>query len=553
MRRAAHFTPLALLAMAAVVLFVPGATGQTPGPGGVSMERPMLHEYVPDEADLKALLDFARKTGAGKLPPGFNQHGEQLPKPKDGLTPRPSEPTISRMDRRTRRDRKAGPDRDTRHEGTLHYQVVFNPSVVPFKRVTSLDAVNDRFVLESRDGRYVKVGLKTVQNSPDRTFFWGSVLLRTRRGVRLPLPSVAPDMVIHGYQTVPKGVGVTFYKDGADNFAVSANRSRRKVRLRFLVSSPNRYFSHQIPKGLSLADVPSARRPSVPPAVARVAARMHKRLGVSRTQPLDQVLNKLVAHFRAFEEGPLAVNTGNTYEDLTVSQRGVCRHRSYAFVITAMSLGLPARYLTNEAHAFVEVWVPRTGWIRIDLGGAASELNVSGAQNRTVHRPLEDTFPKPPQYSQNYSRLTGPVTGLSPKQRRGPQPRSGHGATRRLGHTGGAVPSPGGTQPGPSVAPPGVMVSLGVTQAQTSGLRGDPLTISGIITDSQGTPLVGRPVELLLRRPGSKDLVILGETVSTAGGRYRLVTTIPLAAAVGTYRVVAYSPADKKHQAGWSE
>jgi len=531
-----------------MVLTAPGAIGQTaPADPG-----PVLHEYVPDEADLKALVDFARKTGAGKLPPGFNQRGEQLPKPTDGLNPRPREPTISPMDRRTRRDRKAAPDRDTRHEGTLHYQVVFNPSVVPFKRVSALDAVNDGFVLVSRTARYVKVPLKTVKNAPDRTFFWGSVLLRTRRGHRLPLPSVAPDMVIHGYQTVPAGIRMTFYKDGADNFAVTADRSRRKVRLRFLVSAPNRYYSHQVPKGLTLADVPSVRRPTVPPAVARVAARMHRRLGISRMRPLDKVLDKLVAHFRAFEEGPLAVSTGNTYEDLTVSQRGVCRHRSYAFVVTALALGLPARFVSNEAHAFVEVWVPRTGWIRIDLGGAASELNVSGAKNRTVHRPLVDPFPKPPQYSQNYSRLSGPVTGLTPKQRRGSQPRTGHGATRRLGNHPSAPPSGPTTRPGP-VATPGVVVSLAVTAAQTTGLRGDPMTIHGTLTDAQGNPLVGRPVELLLRKPGSKDLIILGETVTSSGGRYTLVTTIPLAAAVGTYRVVAYSPSDKKHQAGWSE
>jgi len=548
MKRAA----LPLLALGAVLVFAPGATGQPTTAAGTTGDGPLLHEYVPDEADLKALLDFARKTGAGKLPPGFKQHGEQLKRPKDGLRARPREPTISPMDRSTRRDKKAGPDRDTKHEGTLHYQVVFNPSVVPFKRVTALDAVNDRFVLVARNARYAKVPLKTVKNAPDRTFFWGSVLLRTRRGRRLPLPSVSPDMVIHGYQTVPAGIGMTFFKDGAGNFAVSASRSRRKVRLRFLVSAPNRYFSHQVPPGLSLADVPSALRPTVPPAVARVAARMHRRLGISRTQKLDVVLNKLVAHFRAFEEGPLAVSTGNTYEDLTVSQRGVCRHRSYAFVITALALGLPARYLTNEAHAFVEVWVPRTGWIRIDLGGAASELNVSGAKNRTVHRPLEDSFPKPPQYSQNYSRLTGPVTGLTPKQRRGPQPRTGHGATRRLGRHGTPIASPSSQRPGPA-AKAGVVVSLTVATAQTSGLRGDPMTIRGIITDSQGVPLVGRPVELLLRRPGSKDLIILGETVSKAGGQYTLKTTIPLAAAVGTYRVVAYSSADKKHQAGWSE
>ncbi|MFH2007333.1 MAG: transglutaminase domain-containing protein [bacterium] len=542
---------LAPVWLACAALFASGpATGQTPEP---SSSGPVLHEYVPDEKDLQALIDFAKQTGAGKLPPGFRQDGDLLKRPKDGLTPRPREKKIGDTDRQTQRQKQAAPDRETKHEGQLHYQAVFNPSVVPFKRVSALDGVNSRFVLVNRDPVYRTVGLTKVQQAPDRAYFWGSVLLRARRHSKLPLPSVAPDMQIHGYETLPRGIGVTFYRDGAGNFAVAPSRSRPSVRLRFLVSAPNRYFSHEIPAGLSLDDVPKARRPVVPAAVARVAERMHRRLGIDRSQTFGNVLNKLVAHFRAFEEGPLAVNTGNTYEDLTVSQRGVCRHRSYAFVITALSIGLPARYLTNEAHAFVEVWVPRTGWIRIDLGGAANELNVSGAKGRAVHRPLDDPFPKPPQYSQNYSRLNGAVTGLSPGQRQGPQPRTGHGARRRFDPSGKPIPGPSGSPAVSQPRPPGVAVRLAVAGADTTGLRGDPLTITGTVTNAQGEPLAGRPVELLLRRPGNKDLIILGETVSNARGGFTLVTTIPLAAGVGTHRVVAFSAADKTHQAGWSE
>ena len=70
-------------------------------------------------------------------------------------------------------------------------------------------------------------------------------------------------------------------------------------------------------------------------------------------------------------------------------------------------------------------------------------------------------------------------------------------------------------------------MQLGVATATTTGLRGDPLTVAGTITDAQGNPLVGRPVELLLKKKGSKDMIVLGETVSGAGGRYRLKTTIP--------------------------
>jgi hypothetical protein len=77
--------------------------------------------------------------------------------------------------------------------------------------------------------------------------------------------------------------------------------------------------------------------------------------------------------------------------------------------------------------------------------------------------------------------------------------------------------------------------------------------VRGRITHGRtGAPLARRPVELLLRKPGSVDLIILGETVSQSDGGFILVTTVPLATRVGTYQVVAYSPADKEHQAGWS-
>jgi hypothetical protein len=202
----------------------------------------------------------------------------------------------------------------------------------------------------------------------------------------------------------------------------------------------------------------------------------------------------------------------------------------------------------------VEVWIPRVGWVRIDLGGAADELTVTGAADRAVHRPVDDPFPKPPAYRNNYSRLNGPVRGLTPRQRRGPQPRDGHGASRRLTPGRNGVPDPSAT-PSPTPTPVAtVPVSIAVISARTTGLRGEPLIVTGRITHGQtGLALGKRPVEVLLRKPDSRDLIILGETITAADGSFKLQTTIPLATSVGVYRVVAYSPADRTYQAGWSE
>src|SRR5437016_1903843 len=82
------------------------------------------------------------------------------------------------------------------------------------------------------------------------------------------------------------------------------------------------------------------------------------------------------------------------------------RHRAFAFLVSALAAGIPARYLSNEAHAWAEVWAPQKGWMRVDLGGAAVELDVANASDKTIHRPRgKDPFPKPRAYAEGYTRL----------------------------------------------------------------------------------------------------------------------------------------------------
>jgi transglutaminase-like putative cysteine protease len=527
---------------------------------------PVLHEYIPEDSRSTQLDRLADAVGPGRLPASVPGDAQPLARPDDGLKARPDErPVASRADRRTGRDQRTLPDRETRHEGVLHYQAVFNPSVVPFKRVSTQDAVDERFGLLVRDPEPRPLPVAPLRAAPDRTLFWGSLLLEAVPGAVLPLPSVSPDMEVHGYETVPRGLTVRFFRDGADSFGVSVPY-RGKVRLKFLVSGANRYFSPDVALGLSLADVPVALRPTVPPAVAAAVARMRPRLDLPGQPSYFGLLNALVRYFRGFEEGPLPVQTGNVYEDLTVAKRGVCRHRSYAFVVTALALGLPARYVTNEAHAFVEVWVPRAGWARVDLGGAASELRVSNAGEKEIHRPVDDPFARPPQYDQSYTRLTGNVTGLSRRQRQGPVPRQGHGSQRRLppdrstpDPTRPGDPDP--TKPGDPAttvparpAPRGDPVKVLVLSAGKGGVRGDPLTVTGRLahaTSDRG--LASRSVEVYLRRPGSDTLVKLGDALTSADGQFTLRTTIPLTVDVGTYAVMAFSAADALFQEAWSE
>src|SRR5262249_39378907 len=149
-----------------------------------------------------------------------------------------------------------------------------------------------------------------------------------------------------------------------------------------------------------------------------LARQVHMRLRVRPDGDLATTLNDLVRYFRAFEPGEIRQPTGNLYWDLASSQRGVCRHRSFAFMITANALGIPTRFVSNEAHAFAEVWVPVHGWLRIDLGGASNSFDVKNAEEKSMYRPRgADPFDKPPAYRNgSYSNLGGNVNGLTHEQ-----------------------------------------------------------------------------------------------------------------------------------------
>jgi len=122
----------------------------------------------------------------------------------------------------------------------------------------------------------------------------------------------------------------------------------------------------------------------LPPGPANAFAKVATELGLSRALSPTEAVKKMVAYFRAFTPAEdLPRKYDDIYLDLTLSQRGVCRHRAFAFLVTALGLGIPARVVVNEAHAWVEVQGERL-WQRIDLGGAAGAIqdNASSARRR---------------------------------------------------------------------------------------------------------------------------------------------------------------------------
>ncbi len=539
----------------------------------------VLHEDLaaPPAVDDDSPL-IGDQPAAGKNPAAFTAGDKVLPEP--AMDPAGAgEPVLGRDGFAADRATETRPDYQTGPDSALHYVSVFNPDVLPFKRMSAMDRVRDDYMLTISSATLVElpVGGRT---DPSRDRFWGSVMVELRPGRDAALPSVAPDMRILSYETQPVTT-LQFSKDGADNFYVRSDEASAQgtYRVTFLADADAHYFAAEPPsKRLRLGDVRQAGEDAgllatLPPSVLAEAKRSLRIIDVDDRDTFDQALNRLVYYFRGFEAKQLGKVSGDVYRDLFDNQAGVCRHRSFAFLVTALAAGIPARYVTNEAHAFVEVWYPQAGWRRIDLGGAALRLEVTGAEGKTLHRPRdEDPFSKPSAYQNNYTQLEGDVRGLSAEQLRerraplgagdssgdygptvdGSGDGSADGSGDPLNDRGDAV-APGSDAehrpPDPTKLSPTVVVTI----ADQSSYRGEALHVEGRVDDPRGAVASARvDVFLSPRNHDGNDAVLIGRGATDAAGRFALDVDVPPDLELRTYEIYVSTPETATHNAAIS-
>lgn len=470
-------------------------------------------------------LRNSRSNAPGNKEPQYvarrsTQSGQNEPQRDDALT----------MDRRTQR------------EGLLNYFAVFDPTIAPFKRNDAKDTVLADYRLVVADKQLKRVGLLGERRVAGRELFWGSVQIRAQPGQYIPIPSVSPDSNILTATAEP-AAALQFYKDGADNFYVHADH-RGVVRLSYLMDARATYFATRVPETIRFADIPQRLLRALPSAIQRRAQRLWPLLGVHRGLSYHRTLTALVLYFRGFTPGTLTTpSSGNLFEDLTRARRGVCRHRSFAFVIAALSLGIPARYVSNEAHVWTEVFLPGKGlgWLRIDLGGGAQGLQVHNATQKVRHQPSRDTLPRPTTYQQSYS---GQVTRN--RLRRSPGPA---GPTQVTG-----LPKRSRTlqrlqRPLPNLSPIQALIPTRTHLARLSSsvFRGHQLRIRGRV-ESRGVGLPGMYVQIALWNPmRTKVVALLGLTVTDPQGAIDEQLMIPSRLAAGRYQLVATTIATERH------
>jgi hypothetical protein len=450
------------------------------------------------------------------------------------------------------------PDRDTKRPEITSYDEPFTPSTAPFKRLEAYDAVRDDYQLYVRDSRLTPVVVGAPPGIDDEAFYADIVVdVAPDRAIRIP--SVGP-----GARIVRARLGIgaedlsfRVQHDGAENWYLQATGARSALRARLVMelAISRTAFGGQMANP-SWGDLPMV--PPLPDNVARDAAEVRATVGVSRAQRPREAVSKLVQYFRGFADSDESPHgRGNVYLDLALSKKGVCRHRAFAFLVTAQSLGIPTRLIQNEAHAWVEIH-DGVLWRRIDLGGAGhmSSPASNALPERAVYKPPPDVFSWP----QNAERGDDMVSDARARAN-APASSGPPGAPSTSGST--AAPGPSGSAASPSAAgpsgtygadhddrPPSV-ITLGVADADAH--RGRPVRLQGDV-HADGEPCAHVAVEVWLRDPGTKPprMLLLGTLATGDDGGFSGGIVVPGSTPLGDYEVVARTPGDSRCGGGAS-
>ena len=481
-------------------------------------------------------------------------------------------------------------DRDTRSPpGTeLRYQEVFNPSIAPFKRTHAYDSVDDvgRLVVRDPSLRPVVLNAPAPWGNAPAARFTGDVFIELSPQSPTPIPSVAAEQRVLSYRTVPE-TPLGFFEDSAGNVFVRAPVTEvRRVRLGYVVEAPQRAFTIGSIPDATLSTEAAHRgmvAPAVPEFLRAGVGEVLRRAGIAADVSLGAGVGALTAYFRAFRDGELPPTLdGQLYRALALGGVGACRHRAYAFALTMHGVGVNARFVGNEAHAWVEVAIPGEGWSRIDLGGWDVPLRTEAASERELYsstpsptrsnqRPTTEPPPSPtPDLTAPGATASGTAPGESPSEN---ATGTGTGTPGESTAAAAAVPTgagdrmredtahgePGGARLETTLRVSDVHATDG--SALVAFVRGTLVEVSGDAQDETGAAAANLPVSFELWRGGravrvdrgAEPTTSLGTTVTGEDGRFSARVLLPVDLAWGAYELRARTPGDARRLAARSE
>jgi hypothetical protein len=522
-----------------VVVLAALLLGSPPAAGARSPE-PIVHEPLPPNPreDLAMHVTLEDLPGVIETKSGLVSAPDPLKAPSSRETAYGSDgPTKSYT-----------PDRDTRKPELAAYDDPFTPATAPFKRLQAFDSVGADYKLHVFDERLGALALKGEAQAQD-DIFYGDLVVSVPPGARARIPSVGPGAHILR-ASLGDGVNVVssfrVVHDGADNWFLEVpSAAAFRGRLVMELAIPRATF------GGPFADVTWDHLGTVPPLpanVAQEATQVRSAIGIGRDMRPRDAVSRLVTYFRGFEDSDdPPTGHGSVYLDLALTKKGVCRHRSFAFLVTSLSLGIPTRFVMNDTHAWVEVY-DGSLWRRIDLGGAGHMASKDRSEEEApAYEPPSDAYawPRVGERAEDMVQEARTAGGSAPSPRGGPSPGSS------------ASPAPPSPSSSPTSASSTTSGKLGAGDRETSPTavtltsvdaephRGRPLSVSGEVrADGQACPHAA--VEVWLRQPKTEERIRLGTLATGDDGKFAGSIVVPASVALGEYDVFAQTPKDDR-------
>ncbi len=491
----------------------------------------LLHEFIPPDPNED--VSVGATTLDGNFPAALDTPSGPAAAPDPRKPPDPN--NLYAADDSS--DSTYEPDRDTRQPNIENYDDPFSPSTSPFKRLRAYDSVDADYTL--------KVGVKATsllsvggEAGPDDEPFYGDFSVELVPDELVRIPSVGPGARVLKMHVSPTAT-VSLLRDGAENWFIRGTE-RKRVRVVMHLAIARATFGSEFrdPSWESLErHIPDFSHHDAQ------AQKVFDTIGVSRSMRPKEALSKLVAYYRAFQpsDDPPKIHN-DIFLDLALSKKGVCRHRAFAFLITAIQLGLPARMVVNEAHAWVEVF-DSVLWHRIDLGGAALNLDESSDPSRPQHQPPNDPFEWPDGARNNSGGALADRTnnGGGTSDPGEPDP-NGPSATD---------PDPG-SDPGPGPAnndlPPS---KLEVELVDKAIRRGATLKIKGTVSGKD--PCKNVRVDVRIKNAENENGRAIGSLSTDDDGKFEGSVVVPRDVATGDYELYVVTRGDKTCGAGRSE
>jgi len=363
------------------------------------------------------------------------------------------------------------------------------------------------------------------------------------------IPSVGPHARVIAARLSPD-VAFELSQDSAENWFISSANGG-EYRLIMHLAIDRKVFGSEF----SDATWPELQRslPPLPVALAEQTRPVLEALGLSRRIKPRQALRLLVQHFRSFASSDERLGSRGValYHEIALSRKGVCRHRSFAFVITALGLGIPARFVRNEAHAWVEGFDGQL-WHRIDVGGAAGRMEISES-GVMPHTPPADPFEWP----------SGSESGTEMAQQAltsGGQP--GAGSSTASGAAAAGEPEADATSnrtptptlprsdPPPAEEPDAAdeqtlfemlaTPQISIHSPQQRATRGQRLEVRGqVVSGGQACQLARVDIKL---QSEAGQWHLLGTLVTDDAGGFSGAVTLPSSVPVGDYELLAVTP-----------